>query len=98
MAGRMSANARILTALVGTNHCIPTTPFSKFHCGAATEFLNSDSRFLQTPPRNHAGSRSATGALWDGNECKSSIASAPPYGASPYEQKLRFWLTRLTAP
>ena len=30
MAGRMSANARILIAHVDTNHCIPTTPFSKF--------------------------------------------------------------------
>ena len=30
-AGRMSANTRLLITLVGTNHCLPTTPFSKFH-------------------------------------------------------------------
>ena len=41
-------------------------PALRVTCGR----LNSKSRFPPTPPRNHAGERSATGALWDSSDCK----------------------------
>ena len=71
---------RSLAPIIACQSRLSPNPFGT----NASEKLNSNFRFHQASPRNHAGWRSSTGALWDGNlgplSTQSRLALGEPSG------------------